>query len=324
MLQSYAVLDRPADKLLDDLAGLAARLTGSPIALISLIDRDRQYFLSRTGLDVLETPRDLAFCAHAILTPERTLVVPDAMADPRFADNALVLGVPHIRFYAGAPLLGPERQPLGTLCIIDREARQIDPAQQETLEILARAVCATLELQRTGRLLQTLALTDPLTGLGNRRAFIVELGRAIARQQRNRRPFALLAFDLDGFKAVNDCQGHAAGDRLLVAAAAAASATLRRDEAIARLGGDEFAAVLETADQAGAAAAGERVRQAIATALTALGHRVTASVGAVLFQTPPADPEAALAAADTQLYAAKRAGRNRVRCITAAAAASAA
>jgi len=324
VLHSYAVLDWPADKLLDDLAGLAARLTGSPIALISLIDRDRQYFLSRTGLEATETPRDAAFCAHAILTPERTLVIPDALADARFADNPLVRGEPHIRFYAGAPLLSPERQPLGTLCVIDREVRQLDPGQLETLEILARAVCATLELQRAGRRLQTLALTDALTSLGNRRSFILELDRAIARHQRKTRPFALLAFDLDGFKAVNDSQGHAAGDRLLAAAAAAASATLRRGEAIARLGGDEFAALLETPDQAGAAAAGERVRKAIAAALASLGHRVTASVGAVLFQTPPTDAEAALAAADLQLYAAKRAGRNRVCCATAGTSAPAA
>jgi len=314
VLQSYDVLDRPAEKLLDDLAALAARLTASPIALISLIDRDRQYFLSRTGLDVVETPRDAAFCAHAILTPDQILVVQDATADPRFADNPLVLGAPNIRAYAGAPLLGPERQPLGTLCVIDREPRCFDPGQLQTLEILARAACAALELQRTGRLLQNLALTDPLTGLANRRAFLTELDRAIARFQRDRRPFALLAFDLDGFKSVNDRDGHAMGDQLLRATAAAAGATLRRGEAIARLGGDEFAALLETADEAGAAAAGERVRKAIAGALAALGHGVTASVGAVLFPAPPADAEAALAAADAQLYAAKRGGRNQVCC----------
>lgn len=122
---------------LQDIVELAARICGVPIALVSLIDHERQYFKARVGLEAEETPRDISFCGHAILGSE-PFVVPDAAADERFADNPLVTGPPHIRFYAGVPLLVDQRHAIGTLCVIDSKPRVLDEAMRDGLERLAR------------------------------------------------------------------------------------------------------------------------------------------------------------------------------------------
>jgi len=154
-LRSYDILDTAADPDIDRTTRLAARLSGCPIALVSLVDTERQWFKSRQGIAVTETPRALAFCAHAILEPSRLLLVPDAREDPRFRDNALVTGAPHIRFYAGTPLVNPDGHALGTLCVIDRQAHTFDADSVEVLIELGRAVMTRLELHRTTRSLRT-------------------------------------------------------------------------------------------------------------------------------------------------------------------------
>ncbi|MCC5897413.1 MAG: GAF domain-containing sensor histidine kinase [Phormidium sp. BM_Day4_Bin.17] len=147
-LEQYNLLDSLPEQDFDDITILAAQICQTPIALVSLIDRDRQWFKSKVGLDAEETPRDQAFCAHAILEPSNVLVVPNAEADPRFADNPLVTGGPQIRFYAGAPLQTPEGQAIGTLCTIDSQPREITPAQIQALQALSRQVVAQMELRR--------------------------------------------------------------------------------------------------------------------------------------------------------------------------------
>lgn len=138
-LRALNVLDTPAEERYDRLTRLAQRTFGVPIALISLVDEKRQWFKSRQGLDPQETPRDLAFCAHAILG-EGTMVVPDATKDPRFAGNPLVTGNPDIRFYAGQPISAPDGSRVGTLCLIDRVPRNLDPEQRRALRDLASMV----------------------------------------------------------------------------------------------------------------------------------------------------------------------------------------
>jgi PAS domain S-box-containing protein len=147
-LQGYAILDSGSEAAFDDLVTLAARICDAPMAAISLVDSDRQWFKARVGLEPAETPRGVAFCAHAILEPG-LMVVPDARADARFASNPLVTGEPGIRFYAGAPLHAPSGHALGTLCILDRVPRELSAEQAVALETLSREVVSRLELRRT-------------------------------------------------------------------------------------------------------------------------------------------------------------------------------
>jgi GAF domain-containing protein len=144
-LDTYRLVDSLPEAAYDDIVQLASALCGAPIALISLIDRDRQWFKARTGLDVEQTGRDVAFCDHAIRQPDRVMEVPDATKDARFANNPLVTGAPDIRFYAGMPLVTPGGAAVGTVCVIDREPRQLDDAQRAGLAALARLAMNLME-----------------------------------------------------------------------------------------------------------------------------------------------------------------------------------
>ena len=146
-LIQYQVLDTEAEQQFDDLTAIAAHICDTPISLISLIDTSRQWFKSKLGLEVTETPRELAFCAHTILEPEKMLIVPNALEDERFADNPLVKSDPNIRFYAGAALVTPDGLPIGTLCTIDNKPRELSPEQIQALQALSRQVISQLELR---------------------------------------------------------------------------------------------------------------------------------------------------------------------------------
>ncbi len=145
-LDRYQILDTPREAEFDDIVRIAAQICGAPMALISLVDDRRQWFKAAIGLSVSETPRGIAFCAHAI-EEDSIFVVRDALKDERFAANPLVTGDPGLRFYAGAPLQTPEGFPLGTLCVLDRKARDLTTAQLESLSALSRQVMAQFELR---------------------------------------------------------------------------------------------------------------------------------------------------------------------------------
>ncbi|HOX58394.1 MAG TPA: GAF domain-containing protein [Candidatus Paceibacterota bacterium] len=164
-LREYQILDSGTEQAYDDITALAAYVCDVPIATISLVDESRQWFKSRVGLNEQETPRDVAFCAHAILQVE-PLIVRDALNDARFADSALVTRTPHIRFYAGFPLSSPEGFALGSLCAIDRKPRQLSPQQKTAMQALARQVMALLELRRASkRMAEVLEKVKTLHGL---------------------------------------------------------------------------------------------------------------------------------------------------------------
>ena len=147
VLRQYRILDTAPELPYDDITRIAATLCGVPISLISLVDEDRQWFKSRAGLAAEETPREQAFCAYTI-HQTALFEVEDATSDTRFADNPLVLGNPHIRFYAGAPLVTPSGEALGSLCVIDSHPRKLTGEQKATLSGLARLVMNNLELRR--------------------------------------------------------------------------------------------------------------------------------------------------------------------------------
>jgi GAF domain-containing protein len=146
-LREYRVLDTGTEQPYDDITTLAAHICQVPIAMISLVDKARQWFKARVGVTRLQTPREIAFCAHTILQRE-PFVVRDAKKDRRFASNELVTGSPHIRFYAGFPLINRQGLAVGTLCVMDRKPRELSAGQQKTMQALVRQVMALLEVRR--------------------------------------------------------------------------------------------------------------------------------------------------------------------------------
>jgi two-component system, NtrC family, sensor kinase len=157
-LDRYAILDSEPEQSFDDLVILAAHICKVPMAMLSLVDDHRQWFKSKLGVEVRETPRDSSICAHAIQQGE-LFIVPDTLQDPRFRENPLVTGEPHIRFYAGAPLINEDGFALGTLCVVDREPRELDDAQKEAINSLGRLALRQMELRMNLQLLKD-ALND--------------------------------------------------------------------------------------------------------------------------------------------------------------------
>jgi diguanylate cyclase (GGDEF)-like protein len=315
-LDEYGILDTLDEQAYDDITQLAAAICATPTALISFVDRDRQWFKAKVGLAARQTPRTMSFCAHAIRTPEQVMIVPDALQDPRFADNPLVTDTPLIRFYAGAPLVTPRGAALGTICVIDKDTNNLSATQVDALRILSRQVVAQLELRRVNAALETIndrleaaSMTDALTCVPNRRAFNARLAEENARIDRGGAPVSILMIDIDHFKSYNDRFGHLAGDEALFRVAQVLQASARPYDFLARYGGEEFVMVLPSTTLAAAAGVAERLRHEAASLELAHGA-VTLSIGVAA--KPGADTTELLQAADAALYRAKSGGRNRV------------
>ncbi len=184
VLWQYEVLDTVPEEVFDDLTELAARICEAPIAMITLVDENRQWFKSKIGVTVKETSRDISFCAHAI-NQEDLFIVPDAAKDERFATSPLVISEPKIRFYAGAPLITPDGYALGTLCVIDKVPRELRPDQKQALRILARHVVSQLELRRHARELAAARQTGEKfkSELDNLRAELAKARRELKRHK---------------------------------------------------------------------------------------------------------------------------------------------
>lgn len=296
------LLDRPANENFDRLTRILAHVLDVPIALLSFVDADRQWFGSLYGLTVTETPRRDAFCAHAILDDD-ILVVVDTQDDARFRDNPLVTGGPLIRFYAGAPISAPSGHRLGTLCAIDQVPRQLDEAELNVLHDLAGIIERELSYL-------DMALSDELTGLANRRAFMAAGAQLVALGRRTDQPVSVVYADIDGLKTVNDDLGHHAGDELLRRCADSFHSVLRKADILARVGGDEFAAILYASDE-DAAKLVERRLDALMAKQNALAPDLpTTSVSTGVAVSCPDETFAeTVGRADQAMYAAKRARR---------------
>lgn len=232
LLHSMQILDTKAEERFDRITRLVQRFFDVPICLLSLVDSDRQWFKSKQGLDVCETSREVSFCSHAIAA-DSILIVEDAQVDPRFEANPLVTGEPFIRFYAGCPITNADGLALGTLCIIDRKVRTFSQADIEALQDFTYLVEEELQLHAS-------AITDGLTGLLNRRGFTQLAEKQLEILAAENSQFALLSFDLDGLKQINDSLGHLAGDEALTTFAQALLRVFPATDLIGRLGGDEF------------------------------------------------------------------------------------
>ncbi len=255
-LRALNLLDTAPEERFDRLTRMAKRLFGVPIAVVSLLDESRQWFKSCVGLEIREISRDVSFCGHAILG-EEVLIVPDALADERFADNPLVLNEPHIRFYAGALLRGPDGRKMGTLFVLDHQPRAFGQDDIEALADLASMVERELTAIE-------IATVDELTKIPNRRGFVLLAQHSLNLCRRQKNPAVLVLIELDKFKFINDRFGHREGDLALSAFAEQLSTVCRESDTLARLGGDEFAALLANTTAELAVSVVERFTQEIA------------------------------------------------------------
>ena len=311
-LHLLGLLDTAREESFDAFPKLARTMFDVPMAAVSLVAADRQWFKAEEGIGFRQTPRSQSFCAHVILQPDRTLIVEDASRDARFADNPLVLASAGIRFYAGAPIFAPGGQPVGALCILDSAPRQFETARLEGLRLLAQTLTGTLRLHGVLRDLHGMALSDPLTGVCNRAG----LNAALLASLEGASSTGLLMLDLDRFKAINDLFGHAGGDAALRAVAQRLTAAAGPGQTVARLGGDEFALLLPDAHTvADLREVAQRVHVALSEEFSIAGSAVPlrTSIGGALARCHGQDAAMLSAAADRALYAAKRAGRGTTR-----------
>lgn len=338
-LAGYRILDTLNEAAYDDITFLASQICGVPIALVTFIDKDRQWFKSKIGLEASETSRDVAFCAHAILDPTHVMTVPDATKDDRFSSNPFVISDPKVRFYAGAPLVTTDGAALGTLCVIDKMPRELTDGQRESLLALSRQVVAQLELRKAlnelaekiqegksyeerlesyqlrleqiNASLSAESQTDKLTNLSNRRHFDEILAEEHDRSYRRDRPLSAIMIDVDHFKSFNDTFGHSAGDETLRQVANLLHESKRPTDYVARYGGEEFVALLPNTSEEGAVILAERIRKAMQNFAWEL-RPVTISLGVCTFSKSTHTISDFLEATDAALYLSKSLGRNRV------------
>jgi diguanylate cyclase (GGDEF)-like protein len=311
-LGATGLMDAPAEESMQRLSRLVSHLLRVPVALVSFVDADRQFFVGATGFDVepfaseRQTPLSHSFCQH-VVTSGRELAVEDSRADARVEGN-LAIDELSVTAYLGVPLRTEDGQLLGSLCAIDSEPREWTPADEAALRDLGELVRDELalrkahaEVERLSRRLQDEIRLDDLTGLHNRRYWREQVPVELARAARSSLPTTAIAFDLDGFKAINDERGHAEGDRVLRAVGNAWREVVRAPDILARIGGDEFAVLVVEADASQGRVVAERLAGAIA-------EEVAVSFGIAEWDGDE-DADGLLARADEELLRVKETRR---------------
>ena len=310
-LAAYRHLDPESatgDAMLQRITSLAVRVTGCSHAGLHFIDDRLLHRVAARGAPLGSVPRAESPCVLVVDT-RTPLEVPDVVNDPRFAATP---GMAEdagraIRYYASYPLVAEADQVIGTVCVWDDVPHPGSPENLAALDDLAALVVGRLESLRAQRILSEAAMTDPLTGLGNRRMFTDAVERALASAKRRGVAVAVLYLDLDGFKAVNDVHGHEAGDDLLRAVARCLHEGRRANEVTARLGGDEFVVLLEDATAGSAADAAARIGDALRAAIGRRdGPPIDVSIGVAISEVDES-ADSLVRRADLAMYATKSA-----------------
>ena len=330
VLSEYKILDTVPEKAFDGITNLAKKICAIPMVGISFIDRRREWFKSKIGIEFSEIPRGISLSAYALYDTS-PLVIYDTRIDKRFSSNPLVTSSPHTRFYSGIPLVVKNAYVLGTLHVMDQVPRKLKNFHMEALCSLALQVIEFLELRRrlalvekyyeerqryerqleeTNAKLEVLAITDELTGLRNRRAFEGYLNQEVSRAHRYKRPLSLMLIDIDQFKKYNDIFGHPAGDELLKDVAILFNKCTRASDSVFRIGGDEFAVILSDTRRSAAKKLAERVRKRVEKNL-GRHSAVTISIGIGDLDFSNTGTTTLMAETDKALYRAKQDGRNR-------------
>ncbi len=314
-VEDLDILDTPPEDAFDRITRMAARIMEVPMAAVTIVDKNRQWFKSRVGLDVQETPRKHSFCGHAI-NSESLFIVTNAKEDERFFDNPLVTGGPHISFYIGIPVSDPNGYPIGTLCAISDEVKTPTETQKVLLLDLAKMVESELKMRQE-------STTDVLSGLMNRRLFNDVAQVAWGQSMRQKKPMSLMMIDIDNFKDINDTLGHAVGDQVISKTGEVLRSKMKRaSDVVARLGGDEFIAVFPDCDLNHIGKMANSIHaeldDALRSLLSPLDHRfdgASVSIGATTMS--PEQLSGGLSdmviEADRLLYESKRKGRD---CVT--------
>jgi diguanylate cyclase (GGDEF)-like protein len=337
-LHATRLLGSAPEEAFDRITRMATRLLNVPIALVSLVDKDIQWFKSRCGLKTTQTARDISFCGHAILDHE-PLVVPDALLDPRFADNPLVVNPPHVRFYAGVQLYSIDRMPIGTLCVLDRMPRTLGDDELDILRDLARMAeqlihhrqlataaqslhshvyvdPANPELSAAASQVEFLLNHDVLTGLANRHALVRAVQQRLASSGQDGVDTLVASINIDKFKRLNAMVGHHGGDKALVAITRSLQALLRPGDVLARAGNDEFVLLLPGLGDDSAAR--DRLRQLLQAVsrevMTPAGPiPLTCSIGYAIFPGDGDDGDVLLNNASMAMRRAKELGGGQIQ-----------
>ncbi len=324
-LKELHILDTPIDDSFERITRLVKTVFNTPIVAISLVDEKRQWFKSQQVLDVCETSRAISFCGHAILN-DGLFVVKDASQDVRFSDNPLVVGEPHIRFYASHPLKSLKGHAIGTLCIIDHAPRDFSEEDAQALKDFAAIVEKELISQNVSIAQQALmdelneakrkSLIDSLARVWNRSAIEQIYFKQYAYNLAQEKKMGLAMLDIDFFKAINDKYGHDAGDFVLKEICKTVLKSLRGDDAFGRWGGEEFLIVFNNDQQDVLRRVAERIKDSVENLeMVYEGNHIKASltIGLVIFD--PSDegvtPKEMIHKADELLYEGKKSGRNK-------------
>ncbi len=337
-LHATRLLGSPPEDAFDRITRMASRLLKMPIALVSLVDKEDQWFKSRCGTDMTGTPREISFCGHAILDHE-PLVVPDATQDPRFADNPMVVNPPNVRFYAGVQLYSIDRMPLGTLCVLDRVPRTLGEEELDILRDLARMTeqlihfrqlataaqslhshvyvdAANPDLAAAAGQVEFLLTHDVLTGLANRQVLVRTIGQNLQKWKDDGLHTLVATINVDKFKRLNELLGHHAGDKALVAITWSLQNLLRPGDMLARAGSDEFVLLLPgLGDDSVARDRLRQLLQAVTREYKTPGGPIplTCSIGYAIFPEDGADGDVLLNNAAMAVRRAKALGGAQIQ-----------